>query len=63
MQVNIVNDNSEFVVYNLLGQKVFGQMLTNGNNTMATKGLAKGLYQFVILQNKTIVNKGQLIIE
>ncbi len=63
VQVNIVNDNSEFVIYNLLGQKVFGQMLTNGNNTMATKGMAKGLYQFVILQNKTIVNKGQLIIE
>jgi sugar lactone lactonase YvrE len=55
--------NVELILYNSLGQKVHEQKIIQGENNITTSGLAKGLYHYVLLQNKQRTSKGKLIIE
>lgn len=55
--------NGEFVMINAVGQKVYTQTVSKGNNTINALGIAKGFYHFVLLQNKEQIGKGKLVVE
>ncbi len=55
--------DGELSVHNIVGQKVFSQKIKLGENEIKTQGLSKGLYHYSILQNKTQVQTGKIVIE
>jgi hypothetical protein len=57
------NSTSEIVIMNMIGQKVYTQTIVLGTNNINANGLSKGIYHYVILQNKEVTTNGKLIIE
>lgn len=55
-------ENGEIVLINATGQIVYQQKLTQKNNSILTKGLAAGVYHYLILKNKKEIGNGKLII-
>lgn len=55
--------DGELIIINQLGQKVFTQKITEGDNNIISNWLSAGLYHYTILQNKQQVGNGKLIIE
>jgi hypothetical protein len=56
-------DNGEMELHNVLGQVILKQNVDQGNNIIKTENLAKGIYNYSILQNKEIMNVGKVVIE
>lgn len=63
LNLDIVIEKVELVIFNSLGQLVFSQKLIRGENEVITKGLAQGLYHYSILGNKSQLQAGKIIIE
>ncbi len=63
LQLDTEISNGELILINTIGQKVYEQTVIQGNNTINVPGLAKGLYNYVLLQNKQKVNSGKLVID
>ncbi len=63
LQVDSDIKNGELILVNSLGQKVYGQKITQGENQIITNNLAKGLYHYLILENKNQVSEGKIAIE
>ena len=54
---------AELRIENTLGQLVFSQTVSQGENKIKTKGLAVGIYYYSVTDNKKIIGKGKLKIE
>lgn len=63
LQIPNTIDNGQLILINLLGQKLFEQTVMQGNSEITITGLAKGLYHFMILQNKIQLTNGKIVIE
>ncbi len=63
LQIDFEISNGEIVLFNSLGQKVHSQTVMQGSNTINTTCLAKGLYNYILIQDKEKVNNGKLVIE
>ncbi len=55
--------NAEIILFNSLGQRVYEQTVIQGLNTINTNNLAKGLYNYILLQDKQKVDAGKLSVE
>ena len=55
-------NNSVVQIFNSLGQRVFDQVLTQGNNQLNTQ-LAKGIYYYQVNSSNTNKSSGKLIVE
>ena len=55
--------NGEIFLFNSLGQKVLDQKILQGENNIITIGFAKGIYHYVVFQNKQLASFGKLAIE
>ncbi|MEI7663330.1 MAG: T9SS type A sorting domain-containing protein [Bacteroidota bacterium] len=57
-----LNDNLQFVVFNIVGKEVFRQSVTSNHLTFDKNNLTSGLYIYLLTGKQTIA-KGKLIIE
>ncbi len=55
--------NGDLILINSLGQKVHEQKIIEGINTVTTNDLAKGLYSFILLQDKQKVTDGKIMVQ
>ncbi len=56
-------ENAEIRIVNAIGQEVFKQNIKQGNNEIDSGTLAKGIYHYMIIQNKVPIHRGKIIIE
>lgn len=56
-------ENGEIILYDSMGQKSHAQKIINGENNITTNDLAKGLYHYILLEQKQKISSGKLIIE
>lgn len=63
LQIDNEFQNGELILMNSLGQKVHEQKIIQGENNIKTNGLAKGLYHYMLLENKQQINNGKIVIE
>ena len=63
IQIDKEIENSEFILFNSIGQKVHEQRLSQVENNINTINLPSGLYHYVVLQNKQWKLSGKLTIE
>lgn len=55
--------NGEIEVRNVLGQLVHKQNVIQGKNSIKTENLAKGIYNYTVLQDKVVVSVGKVVVE
>ena len=63
VQIDSRINNVEIIIINSIGQKVFEQKISNGENKINTDFLANGLYNYIILSDKKQISNGKLMIE
>jgi hypothetical protein len=56
-------DNGELVLINSIGQEVYSQKIQQGENIIITQGLASGLYNYILLQDKRQIGNVKLTID
>lgn len=56
-------DGTELILTDILGRNVFSKQLNKGENEVETQGLAKSLYHYSILQNRSLNLSGKVVIE
>jgi hypothetical protein len=56
-------ENGEFVLFNLCGEKIHTQKISQGDNIIIKNELAKGFYNYTITSDKEKIGYGKLIIE
>lgn len=56
-------EKGEIILMNSLGQKVHEQKILTGENQINTNSLAKGLYHYLLLENKKQIGNGKIAIE
>lgn len=56
-------ENSEFILFNTLGQEILRKRLAEGKNTIETEGLPPGLYIYSLLSQNKQVKNGKLVKE
>jgi hypothetical protein len=56
-------ENGELILFNSLGQQVHKQKITQGENSVITNDISKGLYHYTLMQNKQQVGNGKLVVE
>lgn len=63
--LNVSNEikNGEIELRNVLGQTVHRQNIKQGNNQIKTENLAKGIYNYTVLQDKVVVSVGKVVVE
>lgn len=54
--------HGQFVLLNSIGQQVFVQEITQGENTVNTSGLASGLYNYLLLSDKQNIKQGKIVL-
>jgi streptogramin lyase len=63
VEINFDIKNGHFVLYNSLGQAVFKQSITQGLNTVETRGLAKGLYYYGFFQDNNLICADKCVLD
>mgnify|MGYP001560525256 CR=1 FL=1 len=63
IQIEKEIENCELVLFNSIGQKVYEQKISQGENKINSTNLSVGLYPYVLLKNKQLVSRGKLSIE
>ncbi len=63
LQIENEIENCELILINFLGQKFHEQKISQGENNIITNGLAKGLYNYIVLRDKEQIGSGKLAIE
>ncbi len=63
VDINTFPENTEIKIINAIGQEVFKQQIKQGRTEVNAIGLAKGIYYYVIIQNKEPINRGKIIID
>lgn len=63
--IDIAKDiiNGEIDLRNILGQTVHQQTIKQGNNSIKTENLAKGIYNYSVFSNKEVVSVGKIVVE
>jgi hypothetical protein len=61
--INTTIENAEIKIVNAIGQEVLKQTLKQGSNEINGSGLSKGIYYYIIIQNKEPIGKGKIVIE
>jgi hypothetical protein len=56
-------NNTELILFNSLGQKIHEQKIIQGINTINITELRKGLYNYILLQDKQKLSDGKVIVE
>lgn len=56
-------ENATLQLLNILGEIVYSTALVDGNNNIDVTNLPKGLYHYVLIENKQPFHSGKLIIE
>jgi hypothetical protein len=56
-------NNCELIVINAIGQTIYTQSVFKGSNEIYFKNLNKGLYTYLLIQNKTRIGSGKIIVE
>lgn len=62
LQLKTNIENAEVIMINSMGQKVHGQKLLQRTTPVVIKGLSNGLYHYVILKDKKVIGRGNLVI-
>lgn len=60
---NELPENSEFILFNTLGQEILRKQLTDGKNSIETSALPPGLYIYSLLSQNKQVKQGKLVKE
>ena len=60
LQITETIKNGEIVLFNAMGQKVCEQTVSEGLNTINANHLAKGLYNYILLEDKQKVSGGEI---
>lgn len=55
--------NGELLIINAVGQEVYRQKIIQGANNINDLGFAKGLYNYVLFQDKQKIKAGKIILE
>ncbi len=55
--------DGEIELRNVLGQVVLKQDVIQGKNSIKTEHLAKGIYNYAVLQDKAVVSVGKIVVE
>lgn len=55
--------NGEIELRNILGQTVHKQIVKQGKNSIKTENIARGIYNYSVLQDKEVVSVGKIVIE
>ena len=63
LQIDDEIHNGEIILINSIGQKVYEQKITQGSNEIKTSGLASGLYNYILLEDKQRFGSGKLVFE
>ena len=63
LRIGKVTEGAELQIMNSIGQLVFRKNVISGENLISTGNLAKGIYNYSVVENKRTVGKGKLIIE
>lgn len=63
LKIDAPIDHGEIVLINSMGQKVYGQTVSQGVNQIIVHDLAKGLYHYILLQDKAQVGSGKLAVD
>ena len=63
LQIDGEINNGEIILINSLGQKVHEQKIIQGSNEIKTNGLATGLYNYILLEDKQKISNGKIILE
>ena len=63
IQIDNEINNGELILINSLGQKVYEQTVRQGINNINTSDLAKGLYNYILLQDKQKIKDGKLVVD
>jgi len=63
LQIDSEIKEGEIILLNLLGQIVHEQKIIKGENNIQTNEFAKGLYNYLLLENKTQLQSGKIAIE
>ena len=62
IQIDKNINNGEIILFNSLGQKVHDQTVIKGINNINADGLAKGLYNYILLQDKQELKTGKFVV-
>jgi hypothetical protein len=63
IEINKEISEGEIEMRNVLGQSVLKQAIYQGKNQIKTEDLAKGIYNYSVYSNKTVVSVGKVVIE
>lgn len=63
LKIGIEVKHAEFELRNILGQVVLRQSVKQGTNQIKTENLAKGIYNYSVLNNKEVMSIGKIVIE
>jgi hypothetical protein len=56
-------NNGELIIINAIGQTIYTQSVFKGFNEIYLENLNKGLYTYLLIQNKTRIAAGKIIVE
>ena len=62
INVSNVGSNDMIVVYNILGEEVKNETLSNGLNVLSVSDLNNGVYFYSIVRNNEIVETKKLVV-
>jgi len=57
----LVNNQVQFIVYNVMGEEVLSSSITNSLTTIETSNLPSGIYIYTVTSNTNIIQTGKLI--
>jgi hypothetical protein len=63
LDLHLQSEKAKFTLINILGQTAFEQEVLDGNNFIQTFDIAKGIYQYALIENNSITKTGKVLIE
>lgn len=63
VKIDTYLENAEIKIINAIGQEVLKQSVKQGTNEINGSLLSKGVYYYVIIQNKEPIDKGKIVID
>jgi hypothetical protein len=61
VNTHTLKGNSEFKIYNFLGEEILNVSITEQSNTIATDGLSSGVYFYKFISNHQLMQSGKLV--
>lgn len=63
IQINVPVENGEVEITNMIGQVVYKRAVVLGSNAVKITGLAKGVYNYMLIEKGQASGLGKLVIE